>query len=115
LGIFKQLLISHSVSQPPYSCNIFTFDDVTKIVGLFLYFLFDFCVEYAVNTFFEHFQLYQYVFIENNTLRVITCNEFKSVEHPKPFLPTSLALTEEEILEKAKPVFFFFFFFIVVV
>ncbi|KAA6378140.1 MAG: hypothetical protein EZS28_026334 [Streblomastix strix] len=88
LNKFKQLLIAHSVNRPPQSVQIFSFDDVAKIT------------EYAVDSFFAHLKLYQYVFVQKDTLALTTTDVFRPVDVPQPFPPMVQALPEDIVLEK---------------
>ena len=47
---FKELLLRHSINQPPYSTSLFTIAQVRDIT------------EYVLNTYFKHFKLYKYAF-----------------------------------------------------
>lgn len=47
---FKQLLIKHSLQRPPYSVGVFTVNQVQAIT------------DYALNTYFRHFDMYKYAF-----------------------------------------------------
>ncbi|KAH7816218.1 putative flagellar associated protein [Monocercomonoides exilis] len=88
LKLFNKLLTDHSVHRPPFSVQIFSFDDVAKIA------------DYAVNSFFQHFKLYQYVFVEKETLKLETTDIFREVEAPPQFPPMTSAIPEETILNK---------------
>ncbi|XP_014787663.1 cilia- and flagella-associated protein 119 [Octopus bimaculoides] len=47
---FKDLLLHHSVSRPPYSTELFSISEVRKISY------------HVINTYFRHFKLYKYAF-----------------------------------------------------
>mmetsp|Transcript_77015 Transcript_77015/g.206552 ORF Transcript_77015/g.206552 Transcript_77015/m.206552 type:complete len:301 (+) Transcript_77015:124-1026(+) len=49
-GVFKDLLLKHSVERPPWSVAIFSFSDVQVIM------------DHMHNTFFRHYRLYMYAF-----------------------------------------------------
>ena len=52
-------------------------------------------------SFFEHFKLYQYVFVEKDILSLSTTEIFREIELPKPFPPLTQALPASEVLDKA--------------
>jgi len=47
---FKQLLVKHSLQRPPYSVGVFNVNQVQAIT------------DYALNTYFRHFDMYKYAF-----------------------------------------------------
>jgi len=47
---FKQLLVKHSLQRPPYSIGVF---DVSQVQAI---------TDYALNTYFRHFDMYKYAF-----------------------------------------------------
>lgn len=49
-GVFKDLLLKHSVERPPWSVAIFSFSDVQVIM------------DHMHNSFFRHYRLYMYAF-----------------------------------------------------
>lgn len=73
--VFKALLLTHSVHRPPYSTGIFNNDEVAKIT------------DYALNTFFRHFKLYQFVYVTHRELQV-------KVSHRKVIPAPCATLTE---------------------
>ncbi|KAK2964975.1 putative Flagellar C1a complex subunit C1a-32 [Blattamonas nauphoetae] len=87
LNMFKTSLIDHSVHRPPFSVQIFSFDDVEKIA------------DFAVNSFFEHFKMYQYVFQPKEILSLTTTDIFRAITHPPSFPPLKESLPEEEVEE----------------
>merc|ERR1712216_545621 len=56
----KTLFLRHSVTRPPYSVAIFSANDLKVIM------------DYVLNTFFRHFNLYQYVYVPHRHLNLRT-------------------------------------------
>jgi hypothetical protein len=54
----KKLLLTHSVARPPYSVAVFSANDLKVIM------------DYVLNTFFRHFNLYQYVYVPHRQLKL---------------------------------------------
>jgi len=74
----KALLLKHSVARPPWSIAVFSANDLKVIT------------DYVLNTFFRHFNLYQYVYVPHRDLTLRT--------RPNTFLgPTPSAHPFEEI------------------
>merc|ERR1711869_181075 len=54
----KSMLLRHSVTRPPYSVAVFSANDLKVIM------------DYVLNTFFRHFNLYQYVYVPHRQLKL---------------------------------------------
>lgn len=57
-GLFKTLLVNHSVPRPPYSVLVFGLPDVQLIT------------DYVTNTYFRHLKLYLYTFTKKRILHL---------------------------------------------
>eukprot|EP00899_Mesostigma_viride_P016568 jgi/Mesvir1/24912/Mv16900-RA.1 len=57
---FQDLLLAHAVQRPPYSVGIFSLHDVQVLT------------DYAINSYFRHYKLYQYAFTSRFTLSLAT-------------------------------------------
>merc|ERR1712224_341367 len=57
-GLFKTLLLRHSVQRPPYSVGVFTLPQLKAIN------------DFVLNGFFRHYKLYRYVFTKEQRLTI---------------------------------------------
>eukprot|EP00899_Mesostigma_viride_P023776 jgi/Mesvir1/4583/Mv08159-RA.1 len=80
---FQDLLLAHAVQRPPYSVGIFSLHDVQVLT------------DYAINSYFRHYKLYQYAFTSRFTLSLATIPAVV-LQFPPPLRPLSAAVTEEE-------------------
>eukprot|EP00026_Physarum_polycephalum_P015929 Phypoly_transcript_16733.p1 GENE.Phypoly_transcript_16733~~Phypoly_transcript_16733.p1 ORF type:complete len:249 (+),score=46.30 Phypoly_transcript_16733:1-747(+) len=71
-GLFKSLLVNHSIPRPPYSVLVFSLLDVQNITN------------YVTNTYFRHLKLYLYIFTKKRVLHIH--NGTTNIEVP-PLLP----------------------------
>uniref|UniRef100_A0A0G4HAH1 Uncharacterized protein n=1 Tax=Chromera velia CCMP2878 TaxID=1169474 RepID=A0A0G4HAH1_9ALVE len=55
---FKKLLLQHCIQRPPFSVGVFSHQDLQEVQN------------YAMNTFFRHYKLYQYVYVTHQVLIV---------------------------------------------
>ncbi|KAJ4459707.1 putative flagellar associated protein [Paratrimastix pyriformis] len=85
---FKELLIKHSVQRPPFSVQIFAYEDLSIIA------------EYALASFFRHYKLYQYSFIPKHVLNLETQSSFRTVTAPPRVEALAKAQPEAEILAR---------------
>lgn len=78
----KTLFLRHSVTRPPYSVAIFSANDLKVIM------------DYVLNTFFRHFNLYQYVYVPHRHLKLRTkTNTFL------PPIPDAMTIAEYHITD----------------
>jgi len=52
LAMLKDLLLKHSVHRPPYSVGVFTLKELQQVT------------EYMANTYYKHYNLYQFVYVK---------------------------------------------------
>lgn len=76
-GLFKSLLVNHSVPRPPYSVLVFSLQDVQLIT------------DYVTNTYFRHVKLYLYIFTKKRVLHIQ--NVSVNIETPFSLPPLSEA------------------------
>lgn len=50
--LFKELMLQHSVQRPPYSIGLFSLQEFKKVL------------EWALDTYYRYYKLYQYVFTD---------------------------------------------------
>jgi len=80
---FKQLLVKHSLQRPPYSVGVFNVSQVQAIT------------DYALNTYFRHFDMYKYAFTPK--VRVDISFHYDGVpETPEPVAEPEVALSPEK-------------------
>jgi hypothetical protein len=78
----KTLILKHSVTRPPYSVAIFSANDLKVIM------------DYVLNTFFRHFNLYQYVYVPHRHLKLRTrASTFL------PPIPNSCSVADQHITD----------------
>mmetsp|Transcript_24263 Transcript_24263/g.66387 ORF Transcript_24263/g.66387 Transcript_24263/m.66387 type:complete len:277 (+) Transcript_24263:121-951(+) len=84
--MFKELLLAHSVHRPPYSIGLFTHSEFRHILA------------WALDSYYRHYKLYQYVYTNRVTMNVTQHHPMDVIElAPEPFmLPLNDALTEEQ-------------------
>ena len=56
LALLKNLLLKHSVHRPPYSVGVFTLKELQLVT------------EYMVQTYYKHYNLYQFVYVKVSSL-----------------------------------------------
>ena len=78
---FKELVLSHAVERPPHSSGIFEVDDVARII------------EYMLNSYFRHYNLYRYIFTKKMQVTLVQSSPH-SLEVPKTVPPLSEALPQ---------------------
>jgi len=85
---FKQCLLRHSVQRPPFSVGIFSIDDVRDMK------------DYALNTFFRHFKLFQFVFVTRLELQV---TPVRTTVMPAPCFVVEELTDETEVNPREQP------------
>eukprot|EP00357_Protocruzia_adherens_P008438 CAMPEP_0114989478 /NCGR_PEP_ID=MMETSP0216-20121206/10220_1 /TAXON_ID=223996 /ORGANISM="Protocruzia adherens, Strain Boccale" /LENGTH=272 /DNA_ID=CAMNT_0002352461 /DNA_START=64 /DNA_END=882 /DNA_ORIENTATION=+ len=63
--IFKEQILRHAVQRPPFSCGIFSLDDVKQIT------------DYALRTFYKHYSLYEFSFTSHQDMSLATIHRFE--------------------------------------
>ncbi|KAL5266084.1 hypothetical protein ACHWQZ_G006662 [Mnemiopsis leidyi] len=80
---FKQLLVKHSLQRPPYSVGVF---DVSQVQAI---------TDYALNTYFRHFDMYKYAFTPK--VRIDISFHYDGIpETPEPIVVAEPTQPEEE-------------------
>lgn len=85
---FKSLLLKHSVQRPPWSIGLFTYVEMQMIL------------QWMLQTYYQHYKLYQYAFTNRVTLSVTTRHPSDIVEAPPELQPLNAAITEEEHMQQ---------------
>ncbi|UPR02499.1 hypothetical protein HOP50_10g58250 [Chloropicon primus] len=89
LSLLKDLLLKHSVHRPPYSVGVFTLKELQLIT------------EYMIETYYKHYNLYQFVYVKEFCMTAMQTHPCDSIETPQlPLTPLVEALTEKEHLKK---------------
>lgn len=87
---FKDLLVKHSLQRPPYSVGIFTINQVQAIT------------DYALNTYFRHFDMYKYAFTPKVRVDIsLHYDGIPATPEPEPELEPETAPAEQALPEES--------------
>jgi len=84
-ALLKDVMLQHSVQRPPYSIGLFTLQEYKKVL------------EWALDTYYRHYKLYQYCFTDRVVVTVEQKHPLDIIELPPlPLQPMNDAMTEEQ-------------------
>lgn len=91
-ALFQELLLKHSVARPPFSIAVFSYAQIKA------------ATDFAVATYFRHYQMYQYVFGTRHHLKLDVSYSYAPHIDPVMFCELSQAINPEaNVVAQARP------------